>query len=142
MLLGAIVVGLVLTNTASAGLRGNWPVTVDPVGRTAIGSMAQARAAIGGQYIGCWVQIVGLETVTDPTNPNDPGDATLQGGCSALSATNVPVSCTFPTVRADALQDIPYISSPDALVWFGWDANGTCTFLETFVYASLLPKAH
>jgi hypothetical protein len=137
MLLGAAAIGVMTTARADAGLRGDWPLTIDPVNRAAFGSPAQARAGTGTtQYIGCWDGVSGID------DNSAGGDGTFQGGCAASDVNNVSVSCNFPSVTTATSRELLYLSSRDALLWFSWDANGTCTLLETAVFASMKPKVH
>jgi hypothetical protein len=113
----------VLAGTALAGTKSSFPVTIDDTTRLASGSLGSARnSADNTQYIQCFTATL-------------PGKT---GYCEARNSLGTTRGCT--TNNADFFLNIVGLND-ESFVRFGWDTNGTCTFLliqKSSVYAPKL----
>lgn len=119
-----LVVGLMITGTAFAGLKTNIPVTVNTTSRFAAGAIGSARNSADA------VQNIGCSLSATPTSA-------ARVFCFARNAANVYGSCSSSDPKlVAAAQSI----NPDSYVYFAWDTTGACTFLSLYEVSYYPPK--
>jgi hypothetical protein len=127
LVLGLIGVG-VLAGVGHAGLKGNYPVSINLPARLALGGLATARASVNGNtHIGCYssVQASG-------------GGPSYYGFCQARDDNGVNAVCT--TSDPDLVLQIARLQG-DGRVQFDWDTNGTCIRIIVQQSSTQAPKA-
>lgn len=109
-------------SVAEAGTKCAYPVSVDPVGRSASGALSSARnSADTLAYLSCTSYAWGYVS------------------CVARNGAGTVSSCgTSDPVYVDMLQTL----NSDSYVYFAWDAAGTCTSMIVENMSCLEPKSH
>ena len=119
----AAVASTLLATTAWAGYRYAVPVQINVLGRTAKGSLGDARASADTR------QVIGCRVLSGAG-----GGSTVS--CYATDAAGTSVQCS----SADAsLIATGRALTGDSLLTFTWDPAGTCTSLQIEVYSSNTP---
>lgn len=125
ILVAGLTLSLVLGGVAFAGFKEQWPVTIDNVRRTAMGSLGTARnSADANQAIGCGVH---YDAVNRKNNVN----------CSATDAAGHSAQCA--TQQAELIQIALGING-DSFVEFDWDTSGGCINITVINTSAHLPK--
>jgi hypothetical protein len=110
---------------ASAGRRTPWPVTVDPVGRVAWGSIGSTRNSPDTiSKLGCSVH---YDAVNRKNNVN----------CAAVDASSRSGQCA---TQQPELVQIALGIKGDSFLQFNWDASGTCTDIWVNNSSDMEPK--
>jgi hypothetical protein len=119
-----IALCLALGGVASAGFKQPWAVTIDPVNRTAMGSLGTARnSPDSNQSIGCGVS---YDSVNRKNNVN----------CSAMDSTGHTAQCA--TQQAELIQIALGING-DSFLQFNWNGD-ECTNIIVFNSSIYAPK--
>jgi hypothetical protein len=120
----AILVVARTPNVAVAGQKYDYPVAVSTTYAYAGGSMGTARnSSDTNQGISCTVS--GSISNTSVS-------------CSAVDANGNSAYCYTPN-SGQMAQAVAAVSS-DSYIFFEWDSNGACTFVEIEASSSLAPK--
>jgi hypothetical protein len=115
---------------AYAGARTQRFVYVNPTGRYASASPGDARSASDGyQSINCYVYQSGS------------GQESTGGGCIAVNSSGTGVSCYFPSAAMPGFLKVLATVSSDAWIYFAWDTNGACTYLDVENGSMYMPKS-
>jgi hypothetical protein len=125
MLIAALAV-VVMTGSGWAGLKISSAVFISTTNSYAYGSMGSARAsADANQNIGC-----------DSYNS---GGSSLYGYCHAQDSAGLYKQCFW---QGASYASTVASAAPGSSIWFYWDTNGNCTFIEVSngsQYAPLTP---
>ena len=125
LMMGCVVGALMVGTAAWAGLKSTFYVTVNSTSRYAFGSVGDARgSADTQQYIGCAVDAF-----------SNTGSTYVF--CDARNASGVIGYCmsTSPAMLAAVATQ-----SSSSYYYFGWDADGNCTYLSISNWSDLAPR--
>jgi hypothetical protein len=129
-----VVLGLAATAVslfavrADAGAKYTYEVSVGVADRYAFGSMGDARNSTDSdQYIGCLLYQTGASSEN------------IAGYCRAYSSGGSYGYCYLPSSAIQGYLKLLATAGSNPYLYFTWDANATCTYLEVQNYSYFRP---
>lgn len=122
----AVVIAILLTDSARAGQKQANAVVIDTTNRVAIGSLGAARNSIDSlQQLACDVTATSTGTTAI---------------CLAINASGTSASCTVPT-GVTSMFDVLKGLNGDSVLEFKYDASGNCTLIAVGNDSVVPPKS-